>query len=335
MTPKEWLLLKYGPIFPSYSDRQEQGPEIGEKPLSTSVDEVELQHWMEKREKEEQEMLSYHARDLLTADELGKCNEVYVGIFPTREPNAVVGKTPDGDMFVAINLGLSYYLRLWTDLLAYVFIARQRPTGLDSALCIKSLAHLSILTKTYDNPKPLPFRDTLSDVANNDKKMLEISEGLYHAGLAFFIGHEFGHIINGHYRYLQSQPLNHQLEYEADGWGQTMATRFTFQEVTRKMGPEHPSFVFYSAFSIMGPAVALGIGGLLSEGATKTHPSSEDRYRGIRKHSAKILSEVDKRSSGISHKRILKYGEDIHREIGSLGQIVKAFPDEFPPTNAT
>jgi hypothetical protein len=295
MTPREWVYLTY-----CHSSQTEQD-------------------WAS----EQEETLNVHARALMTTDELDRCNDVYLGLVPTHEINAVVDKTPDGDMFVVVNLGFSYYLRLWTDLLGYWRMATQTPSGPDMALCMARLLHLATYADQYDNPQQtLTIRDELSEVVNGDPKMSEVSEGLYHTGLAFVVGHEFGHIIRGRYKYYPTDLVNHRLEYEADEFGHTIATRYTFQGATRHMIPDDPSFAFYCAFALMGPTVALGIGGLLCDVATVTHPLSEDRYLRIRKASARILGDVDKRCLQMPKKRVLSITEIVHRDIKVLGRIV-------------
>jgi hypothetical protein len=105
----------------------------------------------------------------------------------------------------------------------------------------------------------------------------------------FFLGHEMGHFLDGHFRGGATYPTWRE-EFEADLW----ACRLHSEFVRKTVNPSHLEFAASKAFE--GAACALGVWSLFDEFARhagetwqETHPAAAERYQRYRGYAPQLF----------------------------------------------
>jgi hypothetical protein len=217
-------------------------------------------------------------KGVLTAREREAISGVYFGIFPTFEINGFADRTPRGDPIVMIHLGMPLCAHLWANFFLYTleqgswdFLDR-RPNDVVGLFCLIG----SLWEKDLWKKKMKIISDAHSIFPRDEESWL-LSSVLTHSAMVFVLGHEVGHIIEGHKGYNPNDPAyNHHMEYSADTWALRICLRYVILS-----GIAYPD-TYYSKFMLLGPYLVLSMTATIMDVQGKTHPSPSERLMKIR-----------------------------------------------------
>jgi hypothetical protein len=114
-----------------------------------------------------------------------------------------------------------------------------------------------------------------------------LSSVLTHSAMAFILGHEMGHILEGHEGYWPgNSKYNHSMEYAADLWGLRVALRHAVINGSRCPDTYFPKFM------LVGPFLALSMIAVIDDVQGTTHPSASSRVARIETNYLPLLLEL-------------------------------------------
>jgi hypothetical protein len=321
MAPEEWvenLRTKHG-----YDDE----PEIGFEIFGTTDEKTE---WLQ-QERCRLERLAKRAteqavtasrvdsiRKVMRQEELARMGDVFFGMFPTYSVNAYAGFTPRGDRVVMLHSALPATISAW----AKFFLAKVEansetdrtehlPTDNDLLLLCYSIGSAWV-----PEFKPLiPFSGhftpkTISPVSEDSRSLARV---LSESALAFVIGHEIGHILEGHVGYHPTdKTFNHNMEFAADSWGLRLCLRHALRAGVTS------DDTFVTKFAMLGPHLAMGTIATIRNVQTGHHPSVDRRFERVQNGvEAELESHLGNRAF---HEVLEVLDEDWLLRLRSIGQ---------------
>jgi hypothetical protein len=214
---------------------------------------------------------------ILTLQETQRVKDVFIGAFPTYSMDAYTTKTPRGDKVIMLHEGLILSFSYWTKL----FICEmEHEFSTESSDFFEAnrdaiVGHLAYLSRLWINDDMLNAMDLR---LMEPRGLIGEELGLTRAVGVFILGHELGHVIEGHYTYSQEDvKINHLMEQKADLWGLRICLRDIIYNA-----PFFDKNVSTSKFMFLGPFLGLGLIGALSKEESFTHPSAIARLKNIK-----------------------------------------------------
>lgn len=210
--------------------------------------------------------------------------EVYFGIFPTFSVDAYAATIPGGQKVVMIHSGLPFVVNSWANL--FLFTLEQGSWDwLDSrsADLIGFLANVGAVW----NAGIRTVRERPRTLLPKKRDSWMLSAVLTHSAMAFILGHEMGHILEGHQGYWPGNPqYNHSMEYTADVWGLRIALRHVVVNGSRCRDTYFPKSM------LVGPFLALSMIAVINDVQGTTHPSASSRVAMIERNYLPLLLEL-------------------------------------------
>jgi hypothetical protein len=204
---------------------------------------------------------------VLRQDEKRLATTTFFGVLPTYQFNAYAGKTPRGDQIVILHHELAYTLSYWSHW--YLRMKDERGRAYLNEDPEKLFEALAYIVAVWHGQRP---NSKLPDIYPNTYDSWQLDQCLVFSAIAFVIGHELGHILAGHDGYGPHQVQNHEMEFEADRRGVSVAVRHSLVKSALIRGD-----TYHAKFMLFGPLFALAVVSLLSDHDSHTHPSASQR----------------------------------------------------------
>lgn len=223
-------------------------------------------------------------KKLFTPEENKVISKIYFGTFPTFEVNGYAGKTPRGDKIVMIHSALPFTLNVWANFFLYT-IEQESWDFLDEDK--EEVINLFCwIAKAWKKDfSILPTRPT--SLVPKQKESWQLSSVLTHSAMAFILGHEIGHILEGHKGYNpDDQAYNHNLEFAADTWGLRICLRHVIVN-----GSQCPN-TYFPKFMLIGPYLVLSTIATIQDIQGRTHPAASQRLRKIESSYEELLLKI-------------------------------------------
>lgn len=337
MTPEEWveyLRTKHG---------CDDEPEIGFEIVGTTDEETEWlqqeRYRLERLAKRTTEQAITSARvdsirKVMRQEELARIEDVFFGMFPTYSVNAFAGFSPRGDRVVMLHSALPATISAW----AKFFLAKMEansesdpgehlPTDDDLLwLCY------SVGSAWVPEFKPLiPFSGhftpkTISPISDDSRNLARV---LSESALLFVIGHEVGHILEGHVGYHPTdKTFNHNMEFEADSWGLRLCLRHALRAGVTS------DDTFVTKFAMLGPHLSMGTIATIRNVQTGHHPSVDRRFERIQDGvEAELEAYLGNRTFhevlGVLDEdwllRLRSIGQQLYQQHLDLGKFIESF----------
>jgi hypothetical protein len=213
-------------------------------------------------------------RPLLSAmntEDRKKCNELFVGLFPTFKIDSGLATTPRGDRIIMMHSAWPLLSdRLGRLIAAYLF----SDTDWSDDIIEKQIRTLYNLWYYKD------IETALLPTIDGKSVQDEIIANFIMLGCDLFVlAHEFGHFLKGHKNYTSNSKFNHSMEFEADELGMQL-----FLNVW-KSGKFFESTGIHSnvssdplpIYGLIAPFITLSCIGLLNPTSSITHPAPNMR----------------------------------------------------------
>lgn len=321
MAPEEWveyLRTKHG-----YDDE----PEIGFEIFGTTDEETE---WLQQERRRLERLAKRTTEQVITAarvdsirkvmrqDELALMGDVFFGMFPTYSVNAFAGFTPRGDRSVMLHSALPATVSAWAKYFLAMVEANSESDPSEHLPTYNELLWLcySIGSAWVPEFKPLiPFSGhftpkTITPVSEDSRSLARV---LSESALMFVIGHEIGHILEGHVGYHPTdKTFNHNMEFAADSWGLRLCLRHALRSGVTS------DDTFVTKFAMLGPHLAMGTIATINNIQTGHHPSVDSRFERIQNS---VEAELEAHLGTRAFREVLEVlDEHWLLRLGSIGQ---------------
>jgi hypothetical protein len=221
---------------------------------------------------------------LLTQAEREIVAPIYFGVFPTFSVDAYGTSLPGGHKIVMVHAGLPFVVNSWANLFLFT-LEHGSWDWLDSRS--DELIDFFARVGAVWNHDISVFSEGPLALIPKERDSWMLSSVLTHSAMAFILGHEMGHILEGHEGYWPgNSEYNHSMEYAADIWGLRIALRHTVINGSRCPDTYFPKFM------LVGPFLALSMIATIDDVQGTTHPSASARLAKIEVNYLPLLLEL-------------------------------------------
>lgn len=286
MSPEEWYKYlwstKEGPPLCNWENFQSKSEDFKEEETLFEHKYTDnLNRSLELMKKEYSNLADSYAemrrRPLLSAmasKDRKKCDELFVGLFPTFMIDSGLAVTPRGDRIVMLHSAWPILSHRLGCLVSYLL------TGSDwSEDVIKKQVRALCNLWFYRDIESVALPTVAGKSIEDDVTALFIM-----LGCDFFVlAHEFGHFLKGHTRYTKDSEFNHSMEFEADEFGMQL-----FLNVWKSGKCFNSTGVHLNVSSdplpilgLVAPFMTLGCFSLMVPTSNITHPAPKLRINAL------------------------------------------------------